>query len=200
MLSFPAELPEGVRPCRCRCSATWCCARRWWRARRKEQKKPLTAHYAHLTVHGALHLLGWTTTTSARPIAWNCSSARSWRPGIDDPYLRPALGWTGSPASLDSAPSTGAKTAMSEDDEQSPPPRAPLLARTPQPAPSPASRSTREDLVELLRDAQANGLIAADTLRMMEGAIAVSDLHRRRRHDPALADGLAAGRRASSWT
>ena len=25
----------------------------------KEQKKPLTAHYAHLTVHGALHLLGW---------------------------------------------------------------------------------------------------------------------------------------------
>jgi len=36
--------------------------------------------------------------------------------------------------------------------------------------------STREDLVELLRDAQADGLIAADTLRMMEGAIAVSDL------------------------
>jgi magnesium and cobalt transporter len=36
--------------------------------------------------------------------------------------------------------------------------------------------STREDLVELLRDAQADGLIAADTLRMMEGAIAVSDM------------------------
>jgi magnesium and cobalt transporter len=36
--------------------------------------------------------------------------------------------------------------------------------------------STREDLVELLRDAQADGLIAADTLRMMEGAIAVSEL------------------------
>ena len=36
--------------------------------------------------------------------------------------------------------------------------------------------STREDLVELLRDVQADGLIAADTLRMMEGAIAVSDL------------------------
>ena len=25
----------------------------------KEQKKPLAAHYAHLTVHGVLHLLGW---------------------------------------------------------------------------------------------------------------------------------------------
>ena len=25
----------------------------------KEQGKPLSAHYAHLTVHGTLHLLGW---------------------------------------------------------------------------------------------------------------------------------------------
>jgi probable rRNA maturation factor len=25
----------------------------------REQKKPLAAHYAHLTVHGTLHLLGW---------------------------------------------------------------------------------------------------------------------------------------------
>lgn len=36
--------------------------------------------------------------------------------------------------------------------------------------------SSREDLVELLRDAHADGLIEADTLAMMEGAIAVSDL------------------------
>ena len=36
--------------------------------------------------------------------------------------------------------------------------------------------STRDDLVELLRDTQADGLIEADTLRMMEGAIAVSDM------------------------
>ena len=36
--------------------------------------------------------------------------------------------------------------------------------------------STRDDLVELLRDVQADGLIAADTLKMMEGALAVSDL------------------------
>jgi len=25
----------------------------------REQGKPLPAHYAHLTVHGTLHLLGW---------------------------------------------------------------------------------------------------------------------------------------------
>src|SRR5690554_4342081 len=36
--------------------------------------------------------------------------------------------------------------------------------------------TTRADLVEPPRDTQADGLIAADTLRMMEGAIAVSDL------------------------
>ena len=36
--------------------------------------------------------------------------------------------------------------------------------------------TTREDLVELLRDVQADGLMAAETLRRMEGAIAVSDM------------------------
>jgi magnesium and cobalt transporter len=36
--------------------------------------------------------------------------------------------------------------------------------------------SSRDDLLVLLRDAQSNGLIAADTLRMMEGAISVADL------------------------
>ena len=34
---------------------------------------------------------------------------------------------------------------------------------------------SREDLVEILRDAQGDGLIAADTLKMMEGAIGVSE-------------------------
>ena len=55
VLSFPAELPEGVTlpllgdlvicaPVVAREAA--------------EQDKPLLAHYAHLTVHGVLHLLG----------------------------------------------------------------------------------------------------------------------------------------------
>ena len=35
---------------------------------------------------------------------------------------------------------------------------------------------TREELVAILRDAQDDGLIDADTLRMMEGAISVSEL------------------------
>ena len=56
VLSFPAELPEGVKlpllgdlvicaPVVAREAA--------------EQGKPVAAHYAHLTVHGCLHLLGW---------------------------------------------------------------------------------------------------------------------------------------------
>ncbi|GHA76473.1 HlyC/CorC family transporter [Cognatilysobacter bugurensis] len=68
---------------------------------------------------------------------------------------------------------------MSEDDSST------FTQRVPEPRRSWLDRissalsgepTTREDLVELLRDAQADGLIAADTLTMMEGAIAVSDL------------------------
>ena len=35
---------------------------------------------------------------------------------------------------------------------------------------------TRADLIEILRDAQDNGLIGGDTLKMLEGALAVSEL------------------------
>ena len=60
VLSFPAELPEGLPE-----GVTFpllgdlvLCAPVVAREAR-EQRKPLAAHYAHLTVHGALHLLGW---------------------------------------------------------------------------------------------------------------------------------------------
>ena len=56
VLSFPAELPEGVKlPL---LGDIVLCAPVVAREA-KEQKKPVAAHYAHLTVHGALHLLGW---------------------------------------------------------------------------------------------------------------------------------------------
>jgi probable rRNA maturation factor len=56
VLSFPAELPEGVKlPL---LGDLVLCAPVIAREA-KEQKKPLAAHYAHMTVHGALHLLGW---------------------------------------------------------------------------------------------------------------------------------------------
>ena len=62
VLSFPAEIAEGVKmPIGVKMPLLGdlvICAPVVAREA-KEQKKPLTAHYAHLTVHGALHLLGW---------------------------------------------------------------------------------------------------------------------------------------------
>ena len=60
VLSFPADrpegLPEGVKlPL---LGDLVICAPVVEREAR-EQGKPLAAHYAHLTVHGVLHLLGW---------------------------------------------------------------------------------------------------------------------------------------------
>ena len=60
VLSFPADLPEGL-PEGVRLPLLGdlvLCAPVVAREAR-EQGKPLAAHYAHLTVHGVLHLLGW---------------------------------------------------------------------------------------------------------------------------------------------
>ncbi len=60
VLSFPAELPEGL-PAGVRLPLLGdlvLCAPVIAKEAR-EQKKPLASHYAHMTVHGALHLLGW---------------------------------------------------------------------------------------------------------------------------------------------
>ncbi|KAA2284819.1 HlyC/CorC family transporter [Arenimonas fontis] len=62
---------------------------------------------------------------------------------------------------------------MSEDSPSSPPERRSWLDRLSQ-AFSGEPR-TREDLVEILREARANGLLEADTLKMLEGALTVSD-------------------------
>lgn len=62
VLSFPADIAEGVKlPKGVKMPLLGdlvLCAPVIAREA-KEQKKPLVAHYAHLTVHGALHLLGW---------------------------------------------------------------------------------------------------------------------------------------------
>ena len=58
VLSFPAELPAGVDlPMPLLGDLVLCAPVIAKEAR--EQKKRLAAHYAHMTVHGALHLLGW---------------------------------------------------------------------------------------------------------------------------------------------
>ena len=57
VLSFPAELPPGVDMPMPLLGDLVICAPVVEREA-KEQGKPLNAHYAHLTVHGVLHLLG----------------------------------------------------------------------------------------------------------------------------------------------
>ncbi|MGJ7902201.1 MULTISPECIES: rRNA maturation RNase YbeY [Lysobacter] len=60
VLSFPADMPEGL-PEGVRLPLLGdlvICAPVVAREAR-EQKKALNDHYAHLTVHGTLHLLGW---------------------------------------------------------------------------------------------------------------------------------------------
>lgn len=60
VLSFPAELPEGLpKGVKMPLLGDLVLCAPVVAREAKEQKKPLAAHYAHLTVHGVLHLLGW---------------------------------------------------------------------------------------------------------------------------------------------
>ncbi|WP_101925895.1 MULTISPECIES: rRNA maturation RNase YbeY [Luteimonas] len=60
VLSFPAELPEGLPPgIHLPLLGDLVICAPVVAREAAEQAKPLTAHYAHLTVHGVLHLLGW---------------------------------------------------------------------------------------------------------------------------------------------
>ncbi|MBV6847234.1 rRNA maturation RNase YbeY [Xanthomonas axonopodis pv. phyllanthi] len=88
VLSFPAELPEGLpqgikmpllgdlvicAPVVAREAA--------------EQGKLLAAHYAHLTVHGTLHLLGWDHEDDKEAEAMEQLEREILADlGIDDPY------------------------------------------------------------------------------------------------------------------
>ena len=88
VLSFPAELPEGL-PEGVRLPLLGdlvLCAPVVAREAR-EQGKPLAAHYAHLTVHGVLHLLGWNHEDDTEA---ECMEGLEREilagMGIDDPY------------------------------------------------------------------------------------------------------------------
>jgi probable rRNA maturation factor len=60
VLSFPADLPEGLpEGVRLPLLGDLVLCAPVVAREAHEQAKPLAAHYAHLTVHGALHLLGW---------------------------------------------------------------------------------------------------------------------------------------------
>ena len=60
VLSFPADMPEGLpKGVKLPLLGDLVICAPVVAREAIEQKKTLAAHYAHLTVHGALHLLGW---------------------------------------------------------------------------------------------------------------------------------------------
>lgn len=60
VLSFPAQLPEGLpKGIKLPLLGDLVLCAPVVAREAQEQHKPLGAHYAHLTVHGCLHLLGW---------------------------------------------------------------------------------------------------------------------------------------------
>jgi probable rRNA maturation factor len=91
VLSFPADMAEGVKLPKgvklpllgdiVLCAPVVA-------KEAKEQRKPLAAHYAHLTVHGVLHLLGWDHQDERDA---DCMEALEREIlaglGIEDPYL-----------------------------------------------------------------------------------------------------------------
>ncbi|MBU8976477.1 MULTISPECIES: rRNA maturation RNase YbeY [unclassified Lysobacter] len=88
VLSFPAELPEGLpegvkMPL---LGDLVICAPVVAREA-KEQKKALAAHYAHLTVHGVLHLLGWDHEDEKEAVCMEQLEREILASlGIEDPY------------------------------------------------------------------------------------------------------------------
>src|SRR5690606_41466048 len=92
VLSFPADLHEGLPPGvhMPLMGDLVVCAPVVAREARV-QGKPATAHYAHLTVHGVLHLLGWDHGNSREAEAMEQLEREILAGlGIEDPYRLPA--------------------------------------------------------------------------------------------------------------
>ena len=89
VLSFPAELPEGLpKGVKLPLLGDLVICAPVVAREAKEQKKRLVEHYAHLTVHGALHLLGWDHENEADAICMEQLEREILAEmGIEDPYV-----------------------------------------------------------------------------------------------------------------
>ncbi len=85
VLSFPADLPAGFGS-ELLGDLAFCAPVVAREA--VEQGKPVQAHYAHLTVHGVLHLLGWDHEEAVAAEEMEALEVAALaRLGIADPYL-----------------------------------------------------------------------------------------------------------------
>jgi probable rRNA maturation factor len=89
VLSFPAELPEGLpKGMKMPLLGDLVVCAPVVAREAAEQRKPPAAHYAHLTVHGALHLLGWDHENEKEAEAMERLEREILAGlGIEDPYL-----------------------------------------------------------------------------------------------------------------
>lgn len=89
VLSFPAELPEGLpKGMKLPLLGDLVICAPVVAREAAEQGKPLAAHYAHLTVHGTLHLLGWDHEDETEAEAMERLEREILAGlGIQDPYL-----------------------------------------------------------------------------------------------------------------
>ena len=89
VLSFPAELPEGLpKGVKLPLLGDLVICAPVVAREAKEQKKRLVEHYAHLTVHGALHLLGWDHENETDAICMEQLEREILAEmGIEDPYV-----------------------------------------------------------------------------------------------------------------
>ena len=88
VLSFPADLPEGLpEGVRLPLLGDLVICAPVVAREAAEQAKSLNAHYAHLTVHGVLHLLGWDHEDDKDAEAMEQLEREILAGlGIDDPY------------------------------------------------------------------------------------------------------------------
>ncbi|AKU48728.1 MULTISPECIES: rRNA maturation RNase YbeY [Xanthomonas] len=88
VLSFPADLPEGLpKGIKMPLLGDLVICAPVVAREAAEQGKSLAAHYAHLTVHGTLHLLGWDHEDDKEADAMEQLEREILADlGIDDPY------------------------------------------------------------------------------------------------------------------
>lgn len=91
VLSFPADLPEGLPPgIRMPLLGDLVLCAPVVAREAQEQNKPLADHFAHLTVHGTLHLLGWDHANAREAEAMEQLEREILAGlGIADPYTLP---------------------------------------------------------------------------------------------------------------
>lgn len=89
VLSFPFEVPEGIEM---PLLGDLVICRQVVEKEAEEQRKPLEAHWAHLAIHGTLHLLGYDHLTDEEAEEMeNLETEVMQSLGFEDPYISEKL-------------------------------------------------------------------------------------------------------------